>query len=329
MREPHEWPALQLGEGVRLLLGWRRGRHDIAARPVNLAADVGEEMIDACRQTLIYLGASDSRPYTGVPGLEERQYLSLPLGEHEDENQAALHEAGPLLGEEAAAASSLIQLVRNAFENDQFLSRDELQHGRWLFYAVVVDLPDSDHPIAFVRQYNPQRGFRAGRMLLAYQNTLAHFDDPLFNFDLGFDLVIAPDEIVVLNTTAFDRVFADLDLAAAQVPDQVVRLEAELGVQFAAGGADFLATTAQGRPALIRRLRRIAQAGYLDAVTSQTLRDALYRHGLPRNRFGDRDEVELRTVDDVTVFLDMVEQLYYEADFTGEHRRADRYSVRS
>jgi hypothetical protein len=26
------------------------------------------------------------------------------------------------------------------------------------------------------------------------------------------------------------------------------------------------------------------------------------------------------------VFLDLIEQLYYETDFTGEHRRSDRYS---
>jgi hypothetical protein len=25
-------------------------------------------------------------------------------------------------------------------------------------------------------------------------------------------------------------------------------------------------------------------------------------------------------------FLDLLEQLYYETDFTGEHRRSDRYS---
>lgn len=27
-----------------------------------------------------------------------------------------------------------------------------------------------------------------------------------------------------------------------------------------------------------------------------------------------------------TVFLDLIEQLYYETDFTREHRRSDRYS---
>ena len=27
-----------------------------------------------------------------------------------------------------------------------------------------------------------------------------------------------------------------------------------------------------------------------------------------------------------TMFLDLIEQIYYETDFTGEHRRSDRYS---
>ncbi len=33
--------------------------------------------------------------------------------------------------------------------------------------------------------------------------------------------------------------------------------------------------------------------------------------------------------DGAAVFVDLLEQLYYETDFTGEHRRADRYSLLS
>jgi hypothetical protein len=41
-----------------------------------------------------------------------------------------------------------------------------------------------------------------------------------------------------------------------------------------------------------------------------------------------KTKVRLTNREDVEVFLDLVEGLYYEADFTGEARRADRYSVR-
>jgi hypothetical protein len=44
------------------------------------------------------------------------------------------------------------------------------------------------------------------------------------------------------------------------------------------------------------------------------------RLGKTKIKLGNREGVE--------VFLDLVKGLYYEADFTGEARRADRYSVR-
>jgi hypothetical protein len=38
-------------------------------------------------------------------------------------------------------------------------------------------------------------------------NTLTKFDDPLFNFDLAFDLVVGFEDLAVLSLTAFDRLF--------------------------------------------------------------------------------------------------------------------------
>jgi hypothetical protein len=67
---------------------------------------------------------------------------------------------------------------------------------------------------AFVRKYNPQRGLKAGRLRVAANgDTLARFEDPLFNFDFNFDLIIAPNEIAIFSVTAFNSVFADIELA--------------------------------------------------------------------------------------------------------------------
>ncbi len=291
-----------------------------------LGDNVGDAMLDACRDTLTRLSTSERRLYTGVPALETGEYLSIPLDAEEDDEQAVVAELAALIGEDAGAAAELIQLVGGAFENDNFLSRDELQGGRWLFYAVVGEV--ESEPVAFVRQYNPQRGIRAGRLLTSFHNALTRFTDPVFNFDLDFDLVVSPEEIVVLSTTAFDRLFADIDLAAAQVPAQVVELNAALGVNLAAGAADFLSDTVRGRAALVRRFRRVARLDHLAAVTYETMSDALDKHGLPRDRFGAGPELDLQNTEDVNVFLDMLEELYYETDWSNEHRRADRYSSR-
>ena len=52
MREPNEWAEIELGTGVRLLLGWRKGRHGLEAAPVDLHRDVGQMMRAACQEQL-------------------------------------------------------------------------------------------------------------------------------------------------------------------------------------------------------------------------------------------------------------------------------------
>jgi hypothetical protein len=68
--------------------------------------------------------------------------------------------------------------------------------------------------------------------------------------------------------------------------------------------------------------------GHLGQVTPDAMRGALQAHSLPADRFGEGEEVELDDAEAVVVFLDMIEGLYYEADFSREPRRADRYSRR-
>lgn len=326
------WAQLELGEGVRLLLGWREGRRDLVARPVEVTDEVGGAMREACQATLNRIGALERRTFSGVPALEPDQYLSLPIetDEEVDEQDDEEEEVGVLLPEERAGTADLVELVESAFEDDDFLSRNELREGGWLFYAVVVEQEDEDEPIAFVRKFNPQRGMKAGRLPAAAQgNTLSRFDDPLFNFDLAFDLVVAPDEIAILKVGAFNTVFADLELAKAQVPEHVDAISAALGVKLASSAEGVLRTVCSEKPSLATRLRRLAHTDHLPKVTNATLREALDKHGFARNALGTGQRVRLADVEDVKTFLDLVEGLYYEADFSDEPRRADRFSVRA
>jgi Domain of unknown function (DUF4868) len=288
-----------------------------------MANDVGKFMRDECRDTLIRLGEKQGRPYSGVPAIEEDEFLSLPLRA----DDAGRTGAGPL-SDEMLDAAELVNLARDAFARTDFLSRDELKGGSWLFYAVVAKLRDSGDPIAFVKQYNPRRGFKTGRLVTAYRNTLSKFDDPIFNFDFDFDVIVAPDEIAILRMTAFERVFSDLDVLGAGVPDDISSLAADLGVEFSSTAADALTAACQQRATLARRLKRVARAAHLKNVTRRSLRDALARHGLSRDLFGRGQELEIPDDEHAGVLLDMLEDLYYEGDFSGEHRRADRYSPR-
>lgn len=51
----------------------------------------------------------------------------------------------------------------------------------------------------------------------------------------------------------------------------------------------------------------------------------MVKHGLDPAQLVGKNEITFRQ-EHAAVFLDLIEQLYYETDFTGEHRRSDRYS---
>ncbi len=272
----------------------------------------------------------DRRVYSGIPALDHGQYLSLTIVATEDEatDGATPSAADGMLPEEAAATARLVELVEDAFDTDDWLTKDELAGGSWLFYAVVVDLGD-DEVIAFVRKYNPQRGLKAGRLQVAARgNTLTRFDDPLFNFDFDFDLIITPSEIAIFNVAAFNSVFADIELAKIHVAEHVTTMTSGLALNLTSTAEALLRKECQSRVSLANRVRRLAHVDYLGRVTPIALRDALDKHGMPRDQLGKAQKVRLTTRADVEVFFDLVEGLYYEADFTGQARRADRFSVR-
>lgn len=330
-RKPADWAGLKLGKGVRLLLGWRDGRRDLNAQAARMTADISKEMLAACQGALKNVAHLDRRIYSGIPALEPEQYLSLAIATGSSgaaSNEVdALQKLDRMMPEEATATARLVEIVNSAFDDDEWLTKDELGLGSWLFYAVVVQLTDGG-VAAFVRKYNPQRGLKAGRLRVAANgNTLARFDDPLFNFDFNFDLIIAPSEIAIFNVAAFNSVFADIELAKIHADEHVTTITSNVVAQLSGPSETLFRKECGERTALANRVRRLAHVDYLDRVTTAALRDALRKHGMPVDRLG-KTKVQLTNRADIEVFLDLVEGLYYEADFTGEARRADRYSVR-
>jgi hypothetical protein len=325
MRTSAEWGQTKLGEGLRLLLGRRDDAGGLDARPVELTTEVADVLRGAARDTLMSLGQRSPKPYSTLGDADSDEFLSLAItsADTDDDN------AAPVNLEETLSAADIVRLSLGAFAASNFLLRDDLFEGGWLFYAVVVEIVGSNDPIAFVRQYNPQRGFDPGRLLGVYGDVLKQINDPVFNFDLNFDVVVASDEVAVLRATAFQRVFADVNVAASEVPSHVKSLESGLNISITAVSSAVLTASCQDRLRMAARLKRLAKQPHLKLVTPQSLREALTRHALAPDRLGAGDEVVLGSVDDVRVFLDVLEKRYYEEDFTGDHMRADNASPRS
>src|SRR3954447_22258901 len=100
MRDPAEWAAIDLGEDVRLLLGWREGRRDLQALPVDVTSEIGAELLAACKSALERLEDMDRRVFSGVPALDPGQFLSLVLESDEEDEDENTDEPGTLLLQE-------------------------------------------------------------------------------------------------------------------------------------------------------------------------------------------------------------------------------------
>jgi hypothetical protein len=317
--EHADWPAVALSAGAELIIGWRPRPARLDAAAVELSAEVAAEIQARCVNTLDKLAGLARRPYGGSPHIEPgEEYLSIipaelprgPLPEQED-------------GDESAGLSDLQRLI--TVSGLPAISPGELRRGHYLFYAAICRDRGSGQRIGFVRQTDPHRIAKAGGfMALLGQEGLQHLQDPVFVFEAGFDLVVAPDEVAVLRLEAFNRMFADLNTLAAAAPANA-KLVADAIRQLSPAALDSLISAAAARPSLARRLQRLARPGAVPALTPGDLTAAMTKHGLDPAAVVSNDEVVF-AADSATVFLDLIEQLYYEADFTGEHRRSDRYS---
>jgi hypothetical protein len=331
MKDGKDWSAVTLDAGAELMVGWRPARARLDAAANEHSAEVAAEMHAACQAALDHLAILSGRPYGGAPYIEpDEEYLAVPTADllhhevlHPDVLARDALAPGPPPGPDETGLSDLQRLVATA--GRPALSRDDLRDGRYLFYAAICADAASGERIGFVRQTDPHRVAKAGGfMALLGQEGLQHLQDPVFVFEAGFDLVVAPDEVAVLRLEAFNRMFADLNLLAAAAPANA-KLVADAIRQLSPAALDSLISAAAARPSLARRLQRLARPGAVPALTPGDLTAAMTKHGLDPAAVVSNDEVVF-AADSATVFLDLIEQLYYEADFTGEHRRSDRYS---
>lgn len=315
-----DWLALTLAPGAELIVGWRPRRSRLDASAIELSQGVAREMRALCRAELDHLPGLIRRPYGGSPYIElGEEYLAVPIAE-------LASAAAPAHGMDADEAADLSDLQRLVMTSGlPSLSPTDLREGRYLFYAVICTEQGTGQRIGFVRQSDPHRVAKAGGLMTAFgQEGLRRFEDPVFVFEAGFDLIISPEEVAVLRLEAFNRMFADLNTLAMAAPANARTITSLVG-RVAPAAVEALARAAAARPSLARRLQRLATTGAVPSVTPGDLSKAMLKHDLDPARLVTGDEITFPQ-DQAAVFLDLIEQLYYETDFTSEHRRSDRYS---
>ena len=77
---------------------------------------------------------------------------------------------------------------------------------------------DPDHRIAFVDKWNPYKAGISGKLMTSFGDRLRRIDEPLLIFERSFDMVVTDDAIAVLNGSAFEDIFRDIDSMVDRIP---------------------------------------------------------------------------------------------------------------
>ncbi|WP_298208556.1 hypothetical protein [Ferrimicrobium sp.] len=314
-KQGFNWGEVNLEDEAELLLGWRPRPGHIEVGAVELSTSVAIEMANAAKKALKDLAKMNRRPFSEALALEVgEEYVFVPAG-----NLLIQNEKDPNKWEEPEIVSIVADMGHQA------LSPEELRDGRYLFYAVIGREVNKDTRVGFIRQVDPHRVERQVFLkTIMGSEGLQKLIQPIFVFEDGFDVVVAPSEIAILRLEPFNRIFADLaPITAAAVPNANI-IAGSLG-NMTQSAVNTLVEVAASRPSLARRVQRLARPGAMPTFTITELRNAMVKHNLSPNLLINGLNIDF-TNDGVIIFLDMVEQLYYETDFTQEHRRADRFS---
>lgn len=293
-----------------------------------LHEDIFEDVRSIAQEALERLQQLEEREYEPTAELEQGEQCfsmrldDLPTPQHEEPE-----------GETLQGIADLLVIISDPTALEA-VSAAELSSDKYLAYGIVLtDM--NGRRIGFLRQEDPARPVRRGRVFGRFTDSLQKLDErPTLILYPDIDLIITPDRVFALRKAAFSRLLADVDIALAEVDQSVHEVTSQLGphMHVSAGVVDVLRGVARRRPSFALRLRRLGNRAkqLSDAgVTNQQIRGAIIEvDGRPHELLNDQDEFEFAE-DAVGAFLDVLEGRWFKDSLGGEPRRADRYSRRT
>lgn len=330
MKEPENWANLDLSGDPILIVGRRPKPRTLEGYVVDLHTETFPTMRDIATTTASKLPGREPLPWHPNADMERsEQYLTIDVsdlpkppvhgGQADDGGGSALP---PL-----ADAAELIRLVLAPGELDN-LNPTDLAEQRFRFYAVTWETADEGQPVAFVSEYDPTTVLKKASSYFRYDGTLRNAAAPDFALDDRADMIITPSEIAILNPTTFDHLFSDIRALLNNVPAYTTALKTAMsGLPMTPATEEVITQACASRTSYARRLQNLSTSSGAANINPGTLRDVLKRHSQAPADFITKGSLDIDE-HQVGTFLDVAEGRWYEADFTGDPRRAARWSSR-
>jgi len=282
--------TLIVAQRTNRLKGYRIGMHADVAKALRRAAADTVAAIEV-RTAVTFAADIDYDPAV--------QYLEVPA--------ALLTVASPQTGARSTARShgELSATVETDPEAHAvirqgsslpLLKAGELGRRTFAFYALLVgNRPETR--TAFVAQWNPHRLGLSGKILTAFGDQLRRIGQPLLAFESLFHMAVTADGIAVLNKSAFEKVFRDVETMRARVPVWAAHVEAALPLDDASLGC--LADVCVKNMRVAAKARSLFESGVLKerTITAAMLAEEMRRQGLDADRMVKQDKLVIEEAD--------------------------------
>lgn len=316
-----------------LVLARRRGRRDMEAVRVILHEDLHDPLWDLCVNALERVRAGSARPYEPNAELEMgEEYFLLDLDEIPEQPQKSLsvHKRANQTSEDdnQDRTAALIRALRDV-SGLEILNPHQLpEFTTVLFYSVAWQQSD-DSWVHFIRKTNPRQAFKPGLKWLGYGDTLKRIVDPAMVIDDLVDMILTADHLAAFSGQHLRTLFTDVHIVLQDVPRYVeivasILDKESIGITDDAKNA--LLAAAKKRVSFAARLYRLQERLLEIKLNLDKLGEILDLHTIDIVSLIN-DEGRLHFDEEQAgLFLDVLDGRFFKDDWTGEPRRADRFS---
>lgn len=284
---------LAVGGTASLVIAWGVGA-SVHARTIKIGGDVESTLRAAAVETASAL--KSGHPYAPDTDLEDDSHLVANRADLLDTELIGELERGPSL---------------------DLATEDEVRTKRISCYALVIE--SATERAVYVRKRSPITLATKSIVARLIDGTLDSIDEPLFAFDKKFDVIVADEDIYILDKRNFDLMFRDSEAVLAKAPEWVDSLDSTLPLTKTSG--EFLVAALRQNSTYRTKFHAMIARPYLATLTPSALKKKMKAHDLDPAVYMPGDELDFNpnTVKDL---LRLLNEDLFVGDFSQEQYAA-------